>query len=39
VVIDAELGMDDHDSIPATVIERVLKPLNVRTNPRTKLLC
>jgi hypothetical protein len=33
VVIGAEFGRDDHVSIPATAIERRLKPLDVRTDP------
>jgi hypothetical protein len=32
VVIDAELGMIDHDSIPAIAIGRRLEPLNARLN-------
>jgi nucleoside phosphorylase len=36
VVISVELGREDHDSIPVTVIGRGLKPLDVRTDPRTK---
>jgi hypothetical protein len=37
VVIVAELGREDHNLIPATTIERELKPLDVRTDPQTKL--
>ncbi|KAK2367615.1 hypothetical protein QL285_080880 [Trifolium repens] len=37
VVIDAELGMEDHSSIPATAIRKRLKPLDVRTELRTRL--
>jgi hypothetical protein len=37
-VIDAELGRENHGSIPATAIERGLEPLNVKTtDPQTKL--
>ncbi|MCI45825.1 hypothetical protein A2U01_0067064, partial [Trifolium medium] len=32
-VIDAELGREDHGSIPATAIGRRLEPLDVRTDP------
>jgi hypothetical protein len=32
VVIDAEFGREDHDSIPTTMIKRKLKPLNIRTD-------
>ena len=32
MVIVAELGRDDHDSILATAIGRGLKPLNTRTD-------
>jgi hypothetical protein len=37
VVIDAEFGMEDHGSIPATVIGRRLLSLDARTDPRTRL--
>ncbi|MCI23947.1 hypothetical protein A2U01_0045130, partial [Trifolium medium] len=37
VVIGAELGREDHGSIPATAIGRRLKPLDARTDPRTRL--
>ncbi|MCI21744.1 hypothetical protein A2U01_0042914, partial [Trifolium medium] len=37
VVIDAELGREDHGSIPATAIGRGQKPLDVRTDLRTRL--
>jgi hypothetical protein len=37
VVIDAELGKEDHDLIPVTAIGRGLKPLDARTDPRTRL--
>jgi hypothetical protein len=33
VVIDAELGREDHGSILATVIRRGLKPLDTKTDP------
>jgi hypothetical protein len=33
-VIDAELGREDHGSIPATTIGRGLEPLDVRTDPK-----
>jgi hypothetical protein len=36
VVIDAELGRDDHGLI-ATVIGRRMKPLDARTDPRIRL--
>ncbi|PNX76826.1 ethylene-responsive transcription factor abr1-like protein [Trifolium pratense] len=39
VVIDAELDREGHSSIPATVIGRVLKPLDAKTDPRTRLEC
>jgi hypothetical protein len=32
VVIDAELGKEDHSSIPTTAIERELEPFDDRTN-------
>jgi hypothetical protein len=32
VVIDAEFGREDHDSISTTTSKRKLKPLNVRTD-------
>jgi hypothetical protein len=37
MTIDVGLDREDHGSIPATTIERGLKPLDVRTNPRTEL--
>ncbi|MCI48419.1 hypothetical protein A2U01_0069662, partial [Trifolium medium] len=37
VVIDAELGREDHGSIPATMTESELKSLDVRTDPRIRL--
>jgi hypothetical protein len=37
VVIDVELGREDHISIPATVIRKGLKSLDVRTDSRTRL--
>jgi hypothetical protein len=36
MVIDTEFGRKDHDSIPATAIERGLEPLDARIDPRTK---
>jgi hypothetical protein len=36
-VIDAEFGIEDHGSLPATVIGRRLLSLNVTTDPRTRL--
>jgi hypothetical protein len=36
VVIDAELGREDHSSIPATAIGRGLEPLDAITDPRTR---
>jgi hypothetical protein len=36
VAIDAELAREDHNSIPATVIRRGLKPLNAKTDPQTR---
>jgi hypothetical protein len=38
MVIDAEFGREDHSSIPAAAIRRRLKSLDVRTDPRTKLV-
>jgi hypothetical protein len=38
VVFDAKLGREDHGSTPTTVIGRELKPLDARTNSRTKLV-
>jgi hypothetical protein len=35
-VIDAELGMKDHGSIPSTAIGRGLESLDARTDPRTR---
>jgi hypothetical protein len=35
-MIDAELGREDHSSIPATVIGRGLKLLDIRIDPRTR---
>jgi hypothetical protein len=32
-VIDAEFGREEHSSIHAAVIERRLKPLDVRSDP------
>jgi hypothetical protein len=32
MVIDAEFGMEDHGSIPATAIRKRLKSFNVRTD-------
>jgi hypothetical protein len=37
VVIDTRLGREDQSSIPATAIERRLKPLDERTDPSIKL--
>ncbi|MCI66908.1 hypothetical protein A2U01_0088166, partial [Trifolium medium] len=37
VVIVAELGRENHGSIPATAIGRGLEPLDARTDPRTIL--
>jgi hypothetical protein len=37
VVIDAELGRDDHSSIPATAIGRELESLDVIIDLRTIL--
>jgi hypothetical protein len=37
VVIDAELGREDHGSIPATAIGRGLEPLGVKTDPRDQI--
>jgi hypothetical protein len=37
VVIDAELDREDHGSILITTIKRRLKPLDVRTDPQTRL--
>jgi hypothetical protein len=37
MVIGAELGREDHGSIPTTAIGRGLKPLYVKTEPWTKL--
>jgi hypothetical protein len=37
MVIGTELGRGDHSSIPATAIGRGLEPLDVRTDPRTRL--
>ncbi|MCI58347.1 hypothetical protein A2U01_0079602, partial [Trifolium medium] len=34
MMIDVELGREDHSSIPATAIGRGLKPLDARTDPR-----
>jgi hypothetical protein len=36
-VIDAELGREDHGLIPATTIKRGLEPLDVITDPQTRL--
>jgi hypothetical protein len=36
-VVDAEFGMEDHGSIPATVIGRRLLSLDTRTDPQTRL--
>jgi hypothetical protein len=36
-VIDAKLGREDYRSIHATTIGRGLKPLNFRTDIRTRL--
>jgi hypothetical protein len=36
VVIDVELGRQDDGLIPATAIERGLKPLDIRTVTRTR---
>jgi hypothetical protein len=33
VVIDAELGKEDHISIPATAFEKGLEPFNAKTCP------
>jgi hypothetical protein len=33
MVIDAEIGRDDHGSIPATAIERRLKQFDIKTDP------
>jgi hypothetical protein len=37
MVIDTELGREDHGSIPTIVIESGLEPLDVRTDLRTRL--
>jgi hypothetical protein len=37
VVIGAELGREDHGSIPATATGRGLELLDIRTDPRTRL--
>jgi hypothetical protein len=37
VVISIELGRKVHNSIPTTAIRRRLKPLNLRTDPQTRL--
>jgi hypothetical protein len=37
MVIDAEFGMDDHISIPATAIGRELKSFEVKTDFQTRL--
>jgi hypothetical protein len=37
MTIDAELDRKDHGLILATAIDRRLKPLDVRINPRTEL--
>ncbi|GAU24899.1 hypothetical protein TSUD_116240 [Trifolium subterraneum] len=37
MVIDAELGREDHSSIPATAIGRGLKPFDVRIDTRIRL--
>jgi hypothetical protein len=37
VIIDTELGKEDHGLIPAIAIGRELEQLDVRTDPRTKL--
>jgi hypothetical protein len=36
MVIGAELGKEDHSSIPVTVTGRGLEPLDVKTDPRTR---
>jgi hypothetical protein len=36
MVIGAELGREDHGSIPATTIGKRLKPLDGRTDLRTR---
>ncbi|MCI83039.1 hypothetical protein A2U01_0104314, partial [Trifolium medium] len=37
MVIDADIGREDHGSIPATAIGRRLEPLDARTDIRTRL--
>jgi hypothetical protein len=37
MMIDAVFGKEDHNSISATMIERRLKALYVKTNPRIRL--
>jgi hypothetical protein len=37
VVIDPELGREDHGSISHNCIRRKLKPLDIRTDLQTKL--
>jgi hypothetical protein len=36
MVIEAKFSRDDHGSIAATAIRRRMKPLDVKTDPRTK---
>ncbi|MCI89050.1 hypothetical protein A2U01_0110338, partial [Trifolium medium] len=37
VVICAELGREEHGSIPATAIERGLEPLDARIDPPNQI--
>jgi hypothetical protein len=36
-IIDAEFGRENHSSIPAIAIGKVLEPPDVRTDSRTRL--
>jgi hypothetical protein len=37
MVTDTGFGMQDHSLIPATAIGKEMEPLDVRTDPRTRL--